>query len=302
MFQAASNFNGVEAICETSYPDRAKFITEYADDNTQGPAASISAGPGAISRVLLPFYDPSKPAAEWRQTKTQQMEMLGDVKEYFSVMNGYVVQKGDEKKVEADLLNEENRAIVDKVKVCVHVDEEVVFGLRDSSWFGYNIVGYKPPISENSENIPENDPSKKITEQNHKICQVFCAAMNMGQGDSGAKNAELEGDGTKAKLLLEAAYRGTYLAAIRHGCQVLYLTLIGGGVFGNSPNTILDVIGKVHLDIACREMNDVIEEVHLVLYNMPPVTTTFLNSLKDKGVETEIHAFKNCQGTIYTNF
>jgi hypothetical protein len=45
--QVASNFNGVEAISEGSSPDGASFTEKYIYDPTQGPAASISAGPGA---------------------------------------------------------------------------------------------------------------------------------------------------------------------------------------------------------------------------------------------------------------
>ena len=42
MFQAASNFNGVECISEGSTPDSPNFTTQYFYDHTQGPAASIS--------------------------------------------------------------------------------------------------------------------------------------------------------------------------------------------------------------------------------------------------------------------
>lgn len=316
MFQAASNFNGVEAIGEYSRPDGRTFITDYTCDNTQGPAASISAGAGAISRVLLPFYDPSTAPSEWRQTKTKQMEMLSDVSDYFSVINGYVVQNGSEKAVAEDIEDAENREIVNNVKVCVHVDEDVVYGERDNYLPAFKLAEYCGPQKNTSETSePESAPTsekvdeiekKKENEQTskklNKICQVFCAAMNLGQGSSGEKNLELEGNGVKAKLLLEAAYKGTYLAAIRHNCPKIFLTLIGGGVFGNSIAGILDVIEKVHLEIACNEKNDVIKEVHVVLFNLPPTLSKFLTSLREKGVEVEIHGFKdNCE-IVYKEF
>lgn len=310
MFQAASNFNGIEAIGEYSKPDGETFITDYIDDGTQGPAASVSAGPGAISRVLLPFFDPEKPAEEWRQTRANQMEMLGDLNEYFTVKNGYIVQTGAEEKVDEDPASESNKAIVEKVKVCVHAEEEVVFSYHeDYPDCLYKCID-KYPQSENADINGENAhisdenvvSEKKNKLPNHKICQVYCAAMNLDQGRSGETNARLESNGVKAKLLLEAAYMGTYLAAIRHGCKKVFLTLIGGGVFGNSTATILDVIEKVHLEIACKEKNDVIEEVHVVLFNPVPTLQKFLSSLRGKGVEVEIHGFKRGQGTIYTNF
>ena len=290
MFQAASNFNGIETISEYSYPDADSFVTDYIDDMTQGPAASISAGAGAISRVLLPFYDAEKGAHEWGQTKTQQVEMLADVSEYFTVKNGYIVQNGSEKTVDADLSCQENRDLVNKVKVLVHVDEEVVYGPRELMKEAITCIG------------KDDDNEASRTQPNHKICQVFCAAMNMGQGESGFKNAGIEGSGVKAKLLLEAAYRGTYLAAIRHGCPKLFLTLIGGGVFGNSQTAIMDIIEKVHMDTACTEKNNVIEEVHVVMFNEPSGMVPFLKRLQKKGVEVEVAAYKDEAKKIYTKF
>lgn len=41
VFQAASNFNGIEAISEFSSPDQENFTEKYYMDGTQGPAASI---------------------------------------------------------------------------------------------------------------------------------------------------------------------------------------------------------------------------------------------------------------------
>ena len=134
------------------------------------------------------------------------------------------------------------------------------------------------------------------------VSQVFCAAMNLCQGASGYANAAFDSSPRLAAILLEAAYRGTYLATIRHGCPKLFLTLIGGGVFGNSVETILEIIGRVHLEIACTEGNTTLNEVHLVLFNEPSGMAKFLQCLKEKGVQVEIHEFKNEQCTIYTEF
>lgn len=57
VFQVASNHNGIEAISESSYPDAPSFVTNYIYDRTQGPRASVSAGPAAIARVYAMFYD-----------------------------------------------------------------------------------------------------------------------------------------------------------------------------------------------------------------------------------------------------
>ena len=281
MFQVASNFNGVEAVKEASWPDEAEFLTNYVDDNTQGPAASVSAGPAAISRVLLPFYKEgdSVPAAEWRQTREQQVEMLGDVKEYYSVVNGYVVQQGSER------VPEDPEAVVSRVRVCVQVGAQVTFGCTNQ-W----------------EQTLETVPAPATPANTQRVSQVFCAAMNLRQGASGYVNAALPESPRLAALLLEAAYRGTYLAALRHGCPKLFLTLIGGGAFGNNIDTILETIGRVHLEVACKEKNATLKEVHVVLFNEPSGMIRLLQGLREKGVEVEIHAFRNGTGTIYTKF
>ena len=255
MFQVASNFNGVEAIEETSYPDGAEFLTNYVYDRTQGPAASVSAGAAAISHVLLAFYDEGKPCEEWQQTQQRQVEMLKDVKEYYSVVNGYVVQQGSE------CVPEDDQAVVKCVRVGVQVGAQVTFSSTGSFNDTLEVV-----------------PMPKTPADAQCVSQVFCAAMNLLQGTSGCTNATCPSSPCLAAILLEAAYRGTYLAAIRHGCPKLFLTLIGGGAFGNSVDTILEIIGRVHLEIACTEGNATLNEVYLVLFKEPSGMIEFLQA------------------------
>ena len=49
-----------------------------------------------------------------------------------------------------------------------------------------------------------------------------------------------------SKVLLDAAYEGVYLAAIRTQAPKIYLTLIGGGVFRNSRDLIYRSILRAH--------------------------------------------------------
>lgn len=278
MFQAASNFNGIEAVSEKSWPDRDTFLTDYINDNTQGPSASISAGAAAISRVLLPFYNESdtSKATSWRQSHDRQVELLKGLEEYCTVENGYIVQKGTEREVTDD----EWDAVVGRVRVGVHVDAQVQFGHTDAS--------------RQMEVVPRA--------AGQRISQVFCAAMNLGQGLSGYTNAGYPGSKRMSEALLEAAYRGTYLAAIRHGSPRLFLTLIGGGVFRNDVGTIMRVIEKVHLEIACTEKNVSLREVHVVLFNEPVELTEVLNNMKSRGVEVELHSYRDGGEIIYTDF
>jgi len=102
-----------------------------------------------------------------------------------------------------------------------------------------------------------------------KICQVFCAAMNLSQGWSGARNRSLPDSAEKARILLRAGYRGTLYGAEMYGCRKVYLTLIGGGVFGNNQDDIFRAICTAHAEIC--EFNKCIEEIHVVFFRPPPL-------------------------------
>lgn len=98
VFQVASNFNGVEAISEASSPDTPNFTSKYFMDNTQGPAASISAGAAAVARVHCAFASPDVPPSEWDQTAARQLNFLGhpDLQKHFPMTNGYITLRGNE--------------------------------------------------------------------------------------------------------------------------------------------------------------------------------------------------------------
>lgn len=256
MFQIASNFNGVEGISEQMTPDSPAFVTNYINDITQGPIASISAGPAAIARVFAPFYTPAadKRPKEWQQTRTRQLNFLEYLRDYYHVENGYVINSNRQKPLPEDPKAVE--ALVGKAKVLVHAGVDVVYGRRGGR-------------------------SLEVLERPMKISQVFCSSMNMAQGTSGNKNAKLPGAAQKAQLLLRAAYIGTYFAAIEQGCSKLFLTLIGGGVFGNSPYDILNIIIDTHKKIALnKKYNSCLREVHLPLFSVPPCMPRVVEGMK----------------------
>jgi len=242
MFQAASNFNGVECISEHSTPDSPNFTTNYYYDHTQGPAASISAGSAAITRVHAAFYDAGKNPKEWGQTSKHQVEMLGDVSEYYSVTNGYVCNTKNNTLLPLDN-PEAMKQIEGRVKVLLHANVDAMYGQ-----FDYDSIDYCAP---------------------QKICQTFCAAMNLQQGMSGMRNRQYPDSPEKARLLLRAAYRGTYYGAEMYGCKKIFLTLIGGGVFGNDQGDIMEAICSTHEEIC--QFNKCIEEVHVVFFRPPPL-------------------------------
>lgn len=66
------------------------------------------------------------------------------------------------------------------------------------------------------------------------------------------------------RTLLRAAYESAYLCAILGHNHVLYLTMIGGGVFGNPEKIILEEMIRAHRLYAHKS---VLEKVVLCIYD-----------------------------------
>src|SRR5450759_5464986 len=72
------------------------------------------------------------------------------------------------------------------------------------------------------------------------IAQVFTSTLAAGgYGQEGAIAGQAE---ALCRQLLRAAYVGTLLAAVDLGKERVVLTMIGGGVFGNPHELIVDSI------------------------------------------------------------
>lgn len=85
------------------------------------------------------------------------------------------------------------------------------------------------------------DVSVTIADATHRVSQAYCSALPVAYGRQSCDQwADF------AKLILEAAYESTLCAAIinsrRTGSNKLFLTLLGGGAFGNSYQWIIDAI------------------------------------------------------------
>lgn len=223
VFQVASNHNGVEAVGQGVAPDGASFCTNYVNDLTQGPAASISAGAAAIARTLAPFHEPSVCPLQWRQTATRQVELLGRVQARMpcTVENGYAVLGAEMGSVSPTLADEHELGLC---KVAYHRCCEVTSGHRDVR-------------------THQTEPAPK----GQRVDQVFAAAVNLAQGLEGRLNKRHKCAERAARLALRAAYQGAYLAARANGRNALVLTLVGGGVFGNDYEWICDELAEAHL-------------------------------------------------------
>ena len=95
-----------------------------------------------------------------------------------------------------------------------------------------------------------------ISDSKHTVSQAYCSALPVAYSHHSSNLWE-----GFAQIILEASYEATICAAILNylnsGNNKLFLTLIGGGVFGNEPDWILGAIRRavdlykhVNLDVA----------------------------------------------------
>jgi len=256
-FQVASNFNCLEFI--SNKDNASKGITKYVNDQTQGPAASISAAPGTLYRNYFVKHNDDDGNQHEGQIK-QQINLL-DKFPYIPVINGYVSFKDEEIKFIEDFEFND----ISEIKVGIQKNVQATSGEK------------------------RNGMIEMCTDQKQIINQVFTAAMNLG-GVS-ATYAERPIAQKLARFLLRGAYRATILSAIENsrtqppeciGKDKLFLTLIGGGVFGNQYEWITDAI---------LECTDLIKtsglQIYLVIYSSYCIDDTSLCRLGHLVAETK---------------
>jgi len=143
----------------------------------------------------------------------------------------------------ASLTTSERRELIEELCVGVHEDVQVT----SSSWGKCQV----------------HDDGQLVTQVLGSACAVSY---------SGNPNELWE---PFARLVLEASYEATFrvamLTALRHngkaGSNRLFLTCLGGGVFGNRLDWIVDA-----MEAAMRKFNRVNLEVYIVTYGEPVPT------------------------------
>jgi hypothetical protein len=213
MFQVASQFNLLEMTGPHITPEDG--VTRYSSDHTQGPACAIAAGAATIYRNYFVPVD-----GEIGQTRERQLDTLGHVgaalsrhlgrpvSDLWTMRNGYAMcSEGG--------LNSITRLIADG-------DEGLLDELR-----GWLRIGthYDVEVTDVRE------------DKRRKVSQAFCSALPVAYG--GARRSAWE---PSARLILEAAYEATLLAAVDRQSNIVLLTRVGGGAFGNADEWIDDAI------------------------------------------------------------
>lgn len=212
-FQAASQFNLLEMVSPYITPE--KGVAIYENDFTQGPACAIACGAGTIYRN---YFAPVNNRTG--QSSDNQIDCLKDIGielgnrelHLWKMSNGYALAnlnglKTISKKLKS-FTEKEYEHLKGKLRIGLQSDTEVTTG-----------------------------KNKNI------VTQAYCSALPVAYSDVPSEYWE-----DFARLILDATYESTFYAALANfektKNSTVFLTLVGGGAFGNKTEWIFDAIRK----------------------------------------------------------
>lgn len=213
LFQVASQFNLLEMVSPDVKPEHG--VGRYEHDQTQGPACAIVAGAGTIYRNYF-----VKVNGELGQTSENQIDCLADIgaklgnsdNHLWKMRNGYAFASKE------GLIE-----ITNKIKSST---ESEIDELRKLLRIG---------IQWNTE--------VTISNSKHTVTQAYCSALPVAYSQHLSEHWA-----SFAQIILEASYESTLCAGIlnslKTGNNKVYLTLIGGGAFGNKITWIINAIKR----------------------------------------------------------
>ena len=203
LFQAASQFNLLEMAGPSVTPEKGVGIYQF--DRTQGPACAIACGGGTIFRN---YFAPV--GRQIGQSAEHQIDCLADLHVglggpgLWEMRNGYAFpsRRGFER-INAGL---------------AAASPSQLDYLR-----GMLRVGVQHDV--------------EVTDTDQLVTQVYGSALPVGYGSQPTHLWE-----PLARLVLEASYEATLRVARRCNIDIVYLTLLGGGVFRNDSEWISESI------------------------------------------------------------
>lgn len=243
LFQVASQFNALEMVGPSGTPEDG--VTCYEHDRTQGPACAIAAGAATIFRnYFVPVGE------QIGQTAERQLDGLADIGAELSARldrpvadvwewrNGYALCTRQGLDLIADHLRaigpDQADALAGKLRIGIHRDVEVT-------------------------DVP--DAPRPI------VSQAFCSALPVAYAPVPQQRWA-----AFAQLVLDAAYEATMLEAIinarRGATNIVLLTSLGGGAFGNAPEWIHAAIKRAVTKIQGFDL-----DIRLVSYGQPSMQT-----------------------------
>lgn len=213
LFQVASQFNLLEMVSPDVSPEWGVGI--YEDDYTQGPACAIAAGAGTIYRNYFASVN-----GQIGQSDNNQIDCLADLGaalgnadgRLWEMQNGYALASHD--------------GLVEITKHLRAASEAERDALRKMLRIGI-----------------QWDTQVTLKSSDQLVSQAYCSALPVAYSNHSPDLWE-----GFARLVLEASYEATLCAAIlnsqRTGNHRVYLTLLGGGSFGNETHWITDSIAR----------------------------------------------------------
>ena len=233
LFQVASQFNLLEMINPNITPEMG--IDRYEFDRTQGPICAMSCGAGTIYRNY--FVEINGQIGQTEEHQIDCLELIGDELDnenlnLWKMKNGYALLSQNglltiNKKI-AQLNNNERERLKGKLKVGIQWQTDVT-----------------------------------IFEVKQKVSQIYCSALPVGYSQIESFYWEYF-----ARIILEALYEATLYAGMvnmeKNNSDLVYLTLVGGGVFGNEEYWILESMQK-----AIEKFKNVPLNIKIVNYGTP---------------------------------
>lgn len=233
LFQVASQFNLLEMVSPNVTPEDG--ISRYESDRTQGPSCAIAAGAGTIYRN---YFAPVN--GQQGQSSDKQIDCLIDLgsalgnqdNQLWEMRNGYALATRD------GLIS-----ITNQIQACAEEELDRLRGLL------------KIGLQWNTE--------VTLYDTGQAVSQAYCSALPVGYSQVATDLWE-----SFARLILEAAYEATICAGVinfeKTGSNKVFLTLLGGGVFGNRLEWIVAAISR-----ALELYNDKGLDVVIVSYSRP---------------------------------
>lgn len=222
VIQAASQFNCLEFPSTRGEPEDG--ISCYSNDMTQGPACATSCAPGTVVRNYFGLDGSGQSADKQVECLRECEELVENAKKgYWQVVNGYTLSNDYKLEQLSKVLNQSEEfrdRFRERLRIGVQWDTEVT-----GSKFGHR---------------PYKGPQQLVT-------QAYCSACSVSYSSGSEENWY-----ALASLVLEASYEATMYVALQNalnhkgeeGSKKVFLSAIGGGVFGNDVDWIAEAMAR----------------------------------------------------------
>ena len=213
LFQVASQFNLLEMVSPSVTPERGVGIYEH--DHTQGPACAIAAGAGTIYRNYFAMVN-----GQTGQSASNQIDCLAEIgaalgntaSRLWEMRNGYALASQSGLVAIAQHLHAASESELDRLRQLLRIG-----------------IQWKTQVT--------------LHDAQHTVSQAYCSALPVAYSHHPSHLWA-----AFARLILEATYEATMCTAIlnamSHGSNRLFLTLLGGGAFGNEMAWIMGGIQR----------------------------------------------------------